>query len=412
MQSNNFSRGRSSHSSSGRSGGGYGGGRSFGNRSFGSGRFQKFRGFKGQSIRHEKYIAKAVEVLESPYEPSHKFSDFDLVDILKQNIAKKNYINPTKIQDQSIPRILEGKDVMSLATTGSGKTAAFLVPLINKAIKDPRQKVLIIIPTRELAAQIQTEFVDLTHGARLRSVLVIGGASAGNQIAGLRRNPQFVIGTPGRLQDLYERRALNLSEFNNIVLDEVDRMLDMGFIDDIKFLISKLKPQKQSLFFSATMDKQSEVIANTLLNNPVKIEISRSVTARNVEQDIIKVDPSKTKIQVLQELLEKEECAKVLIFSKTKRGSDKLSMELFQRGFKVEAIHGGKTQSKRDMVISKFRMSRIDILVATDVAARGLDIPDISHVINYDEPATYEDYIHRIGRTGRVGKRGKAYTFV
>jgi superfamily II DNA/RNA helicase len=214
------------------------------------------------------------------------------------------------------------------------------------------------------------------------------------------------------LKDLNNRNAINLSKFNNIVLDEVDRMLDMGFIDDIKFLVSKLPAKKQALFFSATMPREAHTIASQFLNDPAKIEIENSVTSKNIEQDIVRVEGGKSKLEVLHDLLIQEEFKKVLIFTKTKHGSDRLARDLVDRGFKADAIHGDKAQNKRERVIAKFKSNQINILVATDVAARGLDIKDVTHVINYDEPANYEDYIHRIGRTGRAGKMGKALTFV
>ena len=385
------------------SGGGHFGGRRSGGR---GGRFQS------KGLSYDKYISKATPVAEAvKYVPQHKFSEFDLEPILKANIIRKKYENPTPIQDMTVPHILAGRDVIGLASTGSGKTAAFLIPMINKTLKSINEKVLIICPTRELATQIEDELRQFAAGTRVRAAVVIGGMSMGNQFRMLRTNPQFVIATPGRLMDMYERQAINLLSFNNVILDEVDRMLDMGFLQDIKFLISKLKTEKQTLFFSATLDRASETIANTLLKNPVKVELQKTEGAKSIEQDIVKVGGA-NKVDVLHDILIKPETVKTLIFTKTKRGSDKLTYELKDRGFKVDSIHGDKTQFKRDMVISKFKTNAITVLVATDVAARGLDIPDITHVINYDEPATYEDYVHRIGRTGRIGKKGTGLTFV
>jgi superfamily II DNA/RNA helicase len=350
--------------------------------------------------------------MTSVYVTDQEFENFNINDQLKLNLARKEYTQPTKIQDKAIPEILNGKDIIGLASTGSGKTAAFLVPMINKAIEDPMQKCLIIVPTRELASQIDDEFYKLTYQTDVRSAVVIGGTSMYRQIRTLEGNPQFVIGTPGRLKDLSQRNRLRLEQFNNIVLDEVDRMLDMGFIHDIKELMSKLQKERQTLFFSATMPPKVEYVANSLLNSPVKIQIETQSPAKNVDQNIIKAKTYSEKIQKLHELLIKDECKKALIFSRTRRGTDSLSTELIERGFRADAIHGYKSQNIRTKVIKKFRNDDIDVLVATDVAARGLDIPAISHVINYDEPANYNDYIHRIGRTGRVGKKGYALTFV
>lgn len=395
------------------------GGSSYGNqnrgnrgRSFGN---QNRRGrYSAQKINPSMYISKAVEGIEAPsiFIDTYQFSDLDLDKQLKANILHKGYTFPTKIQDLTIKSILEGNDVLGVASTGSGKTAAFLIPLINKTLKNPNEKCLIIVPTRELAKQIREEFVDLSYGTNVRSVDVIGGESMGKQVYLLKKSPQFVIGTPGRLKDLEERRLLRLEDFNNIVLDEVDRMLDMGFIDDVKFLTSKLRNDKQSLFFSATMSTEAEKVAGLLLKNPVKFQVDKVSPTVNVDQDVVRISNINQKIEKLHELLIDVEFKKVLIFSRTKRGADSISKELAVRGFKVDSIHGDKSQYKRTRVITNFKFNKVNILVATDVASRGLDIKDITHVINYDEPENYEDYIHRIGRTGRVGKKGIALTFI
>ncbi|MBN2100438.1 DEAD/DEAH box helicase [Candidatus Dojkabacteria bacterium] len=368
--------------------------------------------FHGSKIDPKKYVSSAEAGPScSIYQDDCKFEDFNVASVIQSNIRAKNFSQPTKIQAQAIPYVLSGKDILGLAGTGSGKTAAFLVPMIDKALKDRGQKILIVTPTRELAAQIRDEFVTFSKGTNLRSAVVIGGASMGKQISVLKQNPQFVIATPGRLKDLSQRGVIHFDVFNNIVLDEVDRMLDMGFVHEIKQVISKLSQNKQSMFFSATMNPKIEEIARSLLRDPVKIQVERLSLKRNVEQNVVKVRPEE-KIEKLHDLLNGEDFHKVLIFSRTKYGSDKLSKTLLKRGFCVDSIHGGKTQSRRERVIRKFRQDEIKILVATDVAARGLDIDDITHVINYDEPNCYDDYIHRIGRTGRAGKKGNALTFV
>lgn len=369
--------------------------------------------FAGEYIPHEKYIAKAEEgyIAPSIYEEDSLYADFKISENLKKNIEEKGYKHPTKIQHQAIPVILEANDVLGLASTGSGKTGAFLIPMLDKIISDRSQKCLIIVPTRELASQIQDEFRDLSKALGIYSTLVIGGTNINTQVKYLKKNPQFVIGTPGRLKDLYERRNLDLGKFNNIVLDEVDRMLDMGFIPDIRFLVSKLREQRQSLFFSATMSDEAERIANTLLKDPIRIQVEKESPLKRVNQDIVKVRDVE-KISKLRDLLIQDEFEKVLVFSRTKHGADRLSKQLEQNGLKVDSIHGGKSQNKRLRVLSNFKSNRINILIATDVAARGLDIPNVTHVINYDEPQNYKDYIHRIGRTGRAGKTGNALTFV
>ncbi len=368
---------------------------------------------KKSNINPARYVAKAVKSSsESIYSEKVAFDNFNLEPVLFRNIKRKNYVNPTKIQAQAIPHSLKGNDVLGLANTGSGKTAAFLIPMINKILKSSNQKCIIITPTRELTAQIQSELKAFSKDTKIKSILVIGGASIRNQISELRRKPQFVIATPGRLNDLVQRSEIRLEEFNNIVLDEVDRMLDMGFVREIKLIISRLRQKKQSLFFSATINSKVETIARSLLKNPRKVQVGNELDKKkNVDQDIVKVNPSE-KLQKLSDLLHNEEFEKVLIFLRTKRRTDNLSTKLNQRGFKVDSIHGGKSQGRRNRVIQKFRQDSIRILVATDVASRGLDIDDISHVINYDEPRCFDDYIHRIGRTGRAGKTGKALTFV
>ena len=368
---------------------------------------------KGSSISINQLVAKAVyEDLPSIYVLDHSLLEYNLVRELKNNITYKKYTCPTKIQYEAIPQILEGKDILGLASTGSGKTAAFLIPMINKGVLDPSQRFLIIEPTRELAMQIQDEFMQLARNTGLRSVLVMGGNSMGAQIGILKRDPQFVIATPGRLKDLVERKAINLLKINNVVLDEVDRMLDMGFIDDIRFITSQLSENKQSLFFSATMNRKSEEIANTLLKRPVKIEVQKMEQGKNVDQDIIRLKNGENKFEVLCDYVSKDEFKKVLIFTRTKREAENLSHKLLDKGIKVNSLHGDKRQTQRTRIIDAFKKDYLNILIATDVASRGLDINNISHVINYDIPQNYDDYIHRIGRTGRAGKKGYALTFV
>ena len=368
---------------------------------------------KGSSISINQLVAKAVyEDLPSIYVLDHSLLEYNLVRELKNNITYKKYTSPTKIQYEAIPQILQGRDILGLASTGSGKTAAFLIPMINKGVLDPSQRFLIIEPTRELAMQIQDEFMQLARNTGLRSVLVMGGNSMGAQIGILKRDPQFVIATPGRLKDLVERKAINLLKINNVVLDEVDRMLDMGFIDDIRFITSQLSENKQSLFFSATMNRKSEEIANTLLKRPVKIEVQKMEQGKNVDQDIIRLKNGENKFEVLCDYVSKDEFKKVLIFTRTKREAENLSHKLLDKGIKVNSLHGDKRQTQRTRIIDAFKKDYLNILIATDVASRGLDINNISHVINYDIPQNYDDYIHRIGRTGRAGKKGYALTFV
>lgn len=366
-----------------------------------------------QLISRDKYISKAnFSTPKSMFIPDKLFCDLNISSELKKRIETHGYKNLTSIQAQAIPKILEQKDILAVSETGSGKTATFLIPMIEKIIKCKGQKCLIMTPTRELATQIQNELRQLSQNLGIYSALITGGASMRNQIYDIRRNPQFVIATPGRLKDLYDRKIISLSDFNNVVLDEVDRMLDLGFVKDITFFISMLPAKKQSLFFSATLNKKAEIIANNFLKDPVRVENMEKTSLCNIDQDIVKVEPDRQKIQILIDLLRKDDFKKVLVFSRTKREVDRLSLQLQNCGFKVGSIHGGKPQNRRNSTILAFRNNLITILVATDVASRGMDIPDISHVINYDEPESYDDYIHRVGRTGRMGNKGVALTFI
>lgn len=360
-----------------------------------------------------QFVKKAIQTTETEvYNPTHRFADFEMHSKLKANVAARGYVHPTPIQDGAIPHILKGRDLIGIANTGTGKTAAFLLPLIHKTFKHKTEKALIIVPTRELALQIEEELRVFSAGSGLRSALCIGGAHMGTQLRSLSRSPSFVIGTPGRLKDLVERGHLFLEEFNNIVLDEVDRMLDMGFIKDIKYLVSLMKEPRQSLFFSATMPREIAELAKKFLTDPITVTIKSRATSENVDQDIVRVSPQEEKIEVLHNLLLQPEFQKVLIFGRTKYGVDKLARKLVERGFAADSIHGDKSQSQRQRALRRFSKDEIAILVATDVAARGLDIPDVTHVINYELPENYEDYIHRIGRTGRGSKTGNALTFV
>lgn len=372
------------------------------------------RGGRSESIAASRYIRAAViKPAEEVVIPTTKYTDFPLHPSLLANIAKKGYVNPTPIQDQAIPHIMAGKDVVGVANTGTGKTGAFLIPTIEKIGHNPTTKALIIVPTRELAEQIQQELTSLTTGIEIYSTLVIGGASMIRQITSLRRHTHFVIGTPGRIKDLIERKVLNMSNFSVFVLDEVDRMVDMGFIQDIKYLVSLLPEVRQSLFFSATISPDISQVMAKFLKDPVTIRIkSTSSTVDSVNQDVVRVPHGMTKWQVLEPLLKKDGFTKVMIFVRTKRGADDLTGRLLDAGFQAGAIHGDKPQRARQIAVREFKNYQTDILVATDVAARGIDIPDVTHVINYDEPATYDDYVHRIGRTGRAGKAGTALTFI
>jgi ATP-dependent RNA helicase RhlE len=345
------------------------------------------------------------------YVPEHTFADFGLVPVLASSIAQRGYTQPTPIQDKIIPHVLEGKDVVGLSNTGTGKTAAFLIPLLQKVILNPQEQVLVVTPTRELALQIEQELKSFTARMRVYSVVCVGGEHIGIQTRKLRYKSNVIIGTPGRLIDLVKRGTLVVRDVHTVVLDEADRMLDMGFIEDIRFLMGQVSENRQSLCFSATMSKTIEALVHDFLKHPVMVSVKTKETPESIEQDVVRVGGAQ-KIDVLCDLLGEKEFQKVLVFGRTKRGVENLSRMLGRRGVRVESIHSDKTQGQRQRALQSFKQNRVQALIATDVAARGLDIDSVSHVINYEVPETYEDYVHRIGRTGRGAQRGKALTFV
>lgn len=365
-----------------------------------------------QYIDPARFIKAAQPVAAEDYTPGNAFADFDIHPLLQKNIVAKGYVLPSPIQDQAIPVGLSGKDIVGIANTGTGKTAAFALPIFNRLLHEPFVRALIIAPTRELAAQIDDECRSIAKGSGLFRAVLIGGSSMGEQLKDLREIPSVVIGTPGRIKDHIERGSLDLSTFNIVTLDEVDRMLDMGFITDIRFILSKLANERQSFFFSATMDASIEQLIRTFLSDPVMISVKTGETSDNVEQDIVRHGSSHEKIEKLHEILIREDVGKTLVFDETQRSVERLARELQERGFKADSIHGGKTQGQRTRALKQFKDNKINVLVATDVAARGIDIADITHVVNYSQPGTYDDYVHRIGRAGRAGRTGYALTFV
>ena len=368
----------------------------------------------GAYIHPSKFINKAVKKTEEkPYEAEHQFVDFNFTDRLQANVEFKGYTTPSAIQDQAIPHVLAGRDVIGLANTGTGKTAAFLLPLIERLAANPElNSVLVVAPTRELAQQIDEQFRAFSYNMKLYSTLLVGGANIDRQIKQLMRRPQVVIGTPGRVMDLIKRRKLTLNTVNTVVLDEADRMLDMGFVNDIREIVGMTPAERQTLFFSATITPQIQKLMDEFLNNPEVVSVRTADTSERVDQDIIVASTKEEKLEKLLDMLTKEEFEKVLLFGETKFGVQRLSDHLDNSGIPSTAIHGNKSQSQRQRALRAFKNDHVKVLVATDVAARGLDIPNVSHVINFDQPATYEDYVHRIGRTGRGTATGKALTFV
>jgi len=346
------------------------------------------------------------------------FSQLGLTNAQLNACKSLGYENPTPIQAKAIPIILNGQDLIGCAETGTGKTAAFLLPIIQRISERPRPgvRVLVLSPTRELALQIQKNYGELNPVKSNRSVVVMGGANMRTQINELRRSGTVVIATPGRLLDLMERGAINLSTVEVLVLDEADRMLDMGFLPAIRRVLAKLPTKRQTLLFSATMSSSIESLARTTMTQPKLVEVNRrGGAAQMVEQTAYSV-AQENKMALLLDLLERENqqdsLERVLVFTRTRRGSERLSHILRARNHTVNRIHADRSQPQREAALREFRDGRARVLVATDIAARGLDVDAVSHVINYDVPAAPEDYVHRVGRTGRAGNQGKAITIV
>lgn len=366
----------------------------------------------GQYINPERFIKVAEPVNAESYEAKHIFADFAFDKRLHTNIASKGYITPTPIQDQTIALGLAGKDVIGIASTGTGKTAAFALPLLHRLMTDQHSKALVVAPTRELAQQIEAECRAMGKGGGFTGALLLGGMSYGPQLRDLRAGPRLVIGTPGRIKDHIEQGALKLGGFNLVVLDEVDRMLDMGFVNDVRMLLSELAEKRQSFYFSATMDTRVSNLIRSFSPDAEMVTVKASSTSENVHQDVVMFSGKTDKQEKLHDILIRPDTEKSIIFEATQRSVERLENELTLRGFHVASIHGGKSQGQRARALNSFKENGVKILVATDVAARGLDVSDITHVINYTQPQTYDDYIHRVGRAGRAGRIGYAYTFV
>lgn len=345
------------------------------------------------------------------------FRNLELIEPLLEAVAKQGYTAPTPIQEQAIPHVLQGKDLIGIAQTGTGKTAAFVLPLLQLMSQSPRRvipkspRTLVLAPTRELAAQIDESFAVYGSFMRFRHVVIFGGVSQGAQVREISKGVDVLVATPGRLLDLMNQGHINLNHLEFLVLDEVDRMLDMGFIFDVKKIISRLPTHRQSLFFSATMPKTISELAKTLLHNPVRVEVApQATTVKLVQQKVLFVDEG-NKIAILLELLKHRDLKCVLVFARTKRRASKIAKLLTSHGIQAEVIHGNKTQGQRTRALDNFKSGHARVLVATDIAARGIDIDDISHVINYDLPVNQVDnYVHRIGRTARAGATGTAYS--
>ncbi len=341
------------------------------------------------------------------------FKDLNLIEPLQRALIKEGYTNPTPIQAKAIPPVLDGKDLIGIAQTGTGKTAAFTLPILQRmSEKYPRvPRVLVLAPTRELAAQIGESFLTYGQYLKFKHTVIFGGVGQGPQVSAIQRGVDIIIATPGRLLDLMQQGRLNLNGIDFFVLDEADRMLDMGFIHDIRKIITRLPQQRQTLFFSATMSPPIAELASKLLKNPIRVEVApQSTTVERIAQNLFYVD-SANKDKLLLELLNQKHLTRVLVFTRTKHKANKVEEFLNKNGIRAEAIHGNKSQNHRIHALNNFKNGVAKVLVATDIAARGIDIDNISHVINFELPNEPESYVHRIGRTARAGTDGVAYSF-
>lgn len=342
-----------------------------------------------------------------------KFTEFNLDSRLSKGIQRAGYTQATPIQEQAIPVALEGYDIIGTAQTGTGKTAAFVLPILNHLLNGPRNqsRALIVTPTRELAEQIRETIVTLASGTSLRCVTVYGGVGSRPQIEALRRGAEIIVACPGRLLDLANQNAARLNRIEMLVLDEADRMFDMGFLPDVKRIIQLLPPKRQNMLFSATFPKEVEQLAKSLLHNPKRVAVGTSAPANTVAHSLYPV-ARHLKTPMLLEMLKRSDADSVLVFARTKHRADKVMRQLEREGYMATALHGNRTQNQRQAALKGFRDGRYQVMVATDIAARGLDIESIRLVINYDMPDTTDAYIHRIGRTGRAQRTGEAFTLV
>jgi ATP-dependent RNA helicase RhlE len=341
------------------------------------------------------------------------FTELNLCSALRNNLAKNEFVTPTPVQAQAIPPLLEGRDVVATAQTGTGKTLAFAIPIIEALAAVPRGKtikVLILSPTRELAIQIDAAFRPLAEGTRIRTAVVVGGLSEARQLRDIKAGAEVVIATPGRLCDYLERRLIDLSGTNTIVLDEADRMLDMGFLPSLRTILKELPAKRQTMLFSATIERSVAHLVDTYVHNPVRIAVGAATKpADQVDLFCYEVE-ERSKFDLLVHLLKHEE-GSFLVFARTKEGTDRLAKFLEREKYKVASIHGDRSQRERNEALQGFKDGVYRVLVATDVAARGIHVDDIAHVVNYDLPQEPEGFIHRVGRTGRAGARGASWTF-
>lgn len=366
------------------------------------------------TIDPRRLVKKAQQVEVVPFVPAKPYAEMNLHANLKANLFEKGFTHPTQIQEETIEPLIDGRNLMGIANTGTGKTGSFLIPIIEQLLHDKRSvQALVVVPTRELALQVTEEFRALAAGLGLYTTSLIGGTNINTDIKNLRRYHHVIVGTPGRLLDLANRKALSFQKINTLVLDEFDRMLDMGFVNDIKRIVAAMPRRQQTMLFSATVEPSQKRMIDELMDDPVEVRVSSGKTTNEqIDQDVIYVNEGDDKYKMLADLLAADEFERVLLFIETKRFADRISRKLSKSGILADVIHGDKSQNYRNKALSKFKKGQINVLVATDVAARGIDVDDVTHVINYALPLSYDTYVHRIGRTGRAGKQGKAFTFV
>lgn len=345
------------------------------------------------------------------------FKQFNLLSPIYGALARKGYVQPTPIQSNAIPPLLQGSDLLGIAQTGTGKTAAFALPILDRLARHKIQtkschaRALILTPTRELASQIDASVQAYGVGLNLSTAVIFGGVGYYAQIRKMKKGVDVLVATPGRLLDMIKQGYVEFSQLEVFVLDEADRMLDMGFVNDVRKVIKKLPAKRQTLFFSATMSNEISMLANSILKNPVRVEVTpQATTVKTVDQRLYMVERT-NKTALLKDILQKEALTRVLVFTRTKHGADRVAQRIMKSAISADCIHGNKSQSARERALGLFRSGGIKVLVATDIAARGIDVPDISHVINFDFPNEPESYIHRIGRTARAGRTGVAISF-
>lgn len=377
--------------------------------------FNQRRSNQSESTLDPKlFVKKAVPITETKYVSVRTINDLPIDARIKKNLLAKGYTRPTEIQDRTLEALLASNNLLGIAQTGTGKTGAFLIPIVNNLLGTAAaNQVLIVVPTRELAVQVEQEYNTIVKGLQMRSHCFIGGTSVGKDLGLLRQPVHVIIGTPGRLTDLARQGALRLKNFQTLILDEFDRLLDMGFSRDIQYIVKEMYNRQQTILFSATEEKKQRELIDDLLDQPVEVRVSNGkTTGDHIDQEIVRVAPGETKIDVLLRMVKDDSFQKVIVFAETKRGVSAVCKKLHQSGVRVDEIHGNKSQNYRLKALGDFKSGKIRVLIATDVAARGLDISEVTHVINYQQPRDFDSYIHRIGRTGRAGKGGKAFTFV